>query len=104
MLKEKSLDLHIAPDVDDLLDALWYHGSAVDYIMMETAASSGLDAVFTALEDWPDLKVLVFCPADDLLGPSTDKRRFERNYSLQTVSHWLDGRLSGSLDGGPPSI
>ena len=29
VLKEESFDVHIGLDMDDLLDALWYHGSAV---------------------------------------------------------------------------
>ncbi len=104
LLKNKSLDLHIAPDLDDLLDALWYHGSAVGCIVVETAASSGLEDLFVALKDWPDLKVLIFCPADGSIGQSTDKHRVERAYSLQSVSDWLGGSPSGSLDGGVPSI
>ena len=102
VLKDKSFDVHIALDVDDLLDTLWYHGSAVGRIVIETAASDGLKPFFEALKDWPDLDVLVFDPTDRSIGHATHKHRVERTYSLQRVSHWLGGSPPGHIDGGRP--
>ena len=86
--------------MDDLLDALWYPGSAVGCIVIETAPGNGLEDFVAALKGWPDLKVLVFGPTQRSLGQATHKHRFERAYSLETVTHWLGGSLSGPRDGG----
>ena len=102
LLKQRSFDVHLAPDMDDLLDALWYHGSAVGCIVLEVAASKGSEEFLAALKDWPDLDVLVFGPAVGSVPQDNRRHRFERSYSLQTVSQWLKGSPSGSLDGGDP--
>ena len=56
VLKEESFDAHLALDMDDLLDALWYHGSAVACIVIETALGNGLEDFVAALKGWPDLR------------------------------------------------
>ncbi len=103
LLKERSFDVHVAPDLDDLLDALWYHGSAVGCIVLEVSASKGLDEFFAALKDWRELDVLVFGSSVESIQQDNQKHRFERVYSVQSVSHWLGSSLPGSLDGGGPA-
>lgn len=103
LLKEKSFEVHIAPDLDNLLDALWYHGSAVGCIVIETSDGSTLDELMQALEDWPDLKVLISGQTDRSTGQATHQHRFVPDYSLQNVSHWLGESHRGSLDGAAPS-
>ena len=102
LLKANSFEVHIAPDVDDLLDALWYHGSAVGCIVIETTDGNGLDELTQALEDWPELEVLFYGPTQRPTGQAARKHRFEKDYSLQNISHWLGGSLRGALDGGGP--
>ena len=99
LLKEKAFEVHIAPDLDDLLDALWYHGSSVGCIVAETRASKGLQELFEALKDWPKLKVLVFGLIDEPLKEDT-QIHVEPSYNLASVSRWLGGPLPGSRDGG----
>ena len=103
LLKEKSFDVHVAPDMDDLLDALWYHGSAVGRIVIEASASKGFEEFLAALEDWPDLDVLVFGPDLGSVARENRKHRFEQAYSLQSVSHWLGNSLPGALGGAGPA-
>ena len=102
LLKQR-FEVHVAPDMDDLLDALWYHGSAVGCIVLDVSASKGFEEFLAALKDWPDLDVLVFGPNVGSIAQENRKHRFERAYSLQSVSHWLGGSLPGSLDGGDPA-
>ena len=90
-LKENTFDVHIAPDIDDLLDALWYHGSAVGCVVVETEASNKLQILFEALDAWPKLRVFVFGPTHLPLGKQSQKHHFERAYSPQSVSRWLSG-------------
>ena len=100
LLKERSFKVHIATNLDDLLDALWYHGSAVGCIVIEMTDGNGLEELMIALEDWPDLNVLISGATERSTGQPLHKQRFERDYSLQHVSRWLVDSSRGSLDGG----
>ena len=88
-LKGHQFDVHIAADLDDLLDRLWFHGANVAAIVVETARPEGLTEFFDAILDWPKLPVLVFGPLDETLGQGRSNLRFEKEYSVQRVTRDL---------------
>ncbi len=86
LLKTNGFKVHVAADVDDLLDQLWYHGSNVACIIIEAQHLPGFDDFVEAILDWPDLPVLVYGCIAQCVDPTIHNIHCSEFYSIDRVT------------------
>ena len=59
-LRIKGYQIHASFAVDDLLDALWYHGSDVACIIIEKASAHDLNEFYETMTDWPTIMAVIY--------------------------------------------
>ena len=59
-LEEHARDVVRAKTLDEVLDALWFHGSEVECLVLEANKSDDFDEFDQALDAWPKMRVLVY--------------------------------------------
>ena len=87
LLKTNGFEVHLANDVDDLLDQLWYHGSNVACMIVEANHLPGFNDFIEAILDWPDIPVLVYGSIVHAVDPSIENIQTSEHYSIDRVSH-----------------
>ncbi len=87
LLKTNGFEVHIANDVDDLLDQLWFYGSDVACIILEAEHLTGLDDFTDAIQDWPDIPVLAYGSIVKSIDPSFRNIHCGDFYSVDRLAH-----------------
>ena len=85
LLKTNGFKVHVADDVDDLLDQLWYHGSDVACIIVEAHHMPGFDDFIEAILDWPNLPVLTYGTIVQSVDPNIRNMHCREFYSIDHV-------------------
>ena len=87
LLKTNGFEVHVANDIDDLLDQLWYHGSDVACMIVEAQHLPGFDDFVDAILDWPDIPVLVYGAIVQSVDPSIPNMHCSELYSIDRVTY-----------------
>ena len=86
LLKTNGFRVHVADDVDDLLDQLWFYGSDVKCIIVEAHRSPGFNDFVDAILDWPDIPVLTYGSIVESVDPNIRNMHCSEFYSIDRVT------------------